>query len=269
MLRARRDCERVIGFTFCNKFLFSLPRSNGAYDLEYFIVHDRSGSYEEDSGVRSYRGRDGSFDDVKRSKEDRSYRHRTSRDDKSPRHHRNDDYRNHRPSPIRYNRDRRNRSPDYRRNHGDRSPYEYRHRHSPPDSRRRYHDDEGFRLHIGDLAADIDKKRLEKDFKRFGTITEVWVAEHPPCFAIVVYQERVEAEEAIREMNGKYLSDSRIRVTWARPRTRGRRVNRWDPNSKCYHCGSTGHFARDCQREKDRRMKFRDNDQSTRAGWHR
>lgn len=31
---------------------------------------------------------------------------------------------------------------------------------------------------------------------------EVWVAENPPCFAFVVYQEKEDAEDAIEEMNG-------------------------------------------------------------------
>jgi len=35
--------------------------------------------------------------------------------------------------------------------------------------------------------------------------------------------------------------NNRLKVTWARPRTRNR-SHRQDPNMRCYKCGQRGHF---------------------------
>lgn len=43
------------------------------------------------------------------------------------------------------------------------------------------------------------------------------------------------------EVNG-----CRIRVTYARPRTRGSGRRFYNTNMRCYQCGYSGHFYRDC-----------------------
>jgi hypothetical protein len=37
------------------------------------------------------------------------------------------------------------------------------------------------------------------------------------------------------------FGNNRLKVTWARPRTRNR-SQRYDPNMRCYKCGQRGHF---------------------------
>ncbi len=37
------------------------------------------------------------------------------------------------------------------------------------------------------------------------------------------------------------FGNNRIKVTWARPRTRNR-SHRQNPNMRCYKCGQIGHF---------------------------
>ncbi|CAF1138272.1 unnamed protein product, partial [Adineta steineri] len=58
---------------------------------------------------------------------------------------------------------------------------------------------------------------------KFGTLNEVWVATNPPCFAFINYKHRSDAEQAIRELDGKTIGASRVGVTWARTRTYGSR----------------------------------------------
>lgn len=72
------------------------------------------------------------------------------------------------------------------------------------------------------------------------------MARSVPCFAFVVFRYREDAEEAQRKADGSEVVGRRIRVTCARPRTRGRGRRGFDPGMRCYQCGERGHFSRDC-----------------------
>ncbi|CAF0999884.1 unnamed protein product [Adineta ricciae] len=81
----------------------------------------------------------------------------------------------------------------------------------------------GYRVHVSDLAAGISRKEIEKVFSKFGTVNEVWVATNPPCFAFVNFKHRSDANDAIREVDGKIIGSTRVGVSWARTRTYGGR----------------------------------------------
>jgi len=100
-------------------------------------------------------------------------------------------------------------------------------------------------VHVADLGIDCSQKEIERVFKKFGDTKEIWLARNPPCFAFIVYKHKADGEEAMREMDGRVVAGSRVRVSWARPRTKGR-IKRFDPNMRCYQCGDRGHFSRDC-----------------------
>lgn len=63
--------------------------------------------------------------------------------------------------------------------------------------------EEGVRLHVADLGIDCSKREIERTFEKFGPLLEVWLARNPPCFAFIVFKYREDAEEAMREMDGK------------------------------------------------------------------
>jgi arginine/serine-rich splicing factor 7 len=117
---------------------------------------------------------------------------------------------------------------------------------------------DGYRVHLADLGVDCTQSDVEKTFKKFGDVKDIWLARNPPCFGFLVYKHRSDAEDAIRETDGKIIAGNRIRVSWAKPRTRGRN-KRFDPQMRCYQCGHRGHFSRDCDRRGSSRHYRDDN----------
>lgn len=106
--------------------------------------------------------------------------------------------------------------------------------------------DDGYRLHVADLDSQASKRDLEKLFGKYGPLKEIWMARSVPCFAFVVFRHREDAEEAQRKVDGQEVCSRRVRVTIAKPRTRGRGRRGFDPGMRCYQCGERGHFSRDC-----------------------
>ncbi len=71
-------------------------------------------------------------------------------------------------------------------------------------SRSRSSERELTRVYVGDIGMDITRRDVEDAFKPFGSLFEIWLARYPPFFAFVVYKRRRDAEDAVREMHGRY-----------------------------------------------------------------
>lgn len=82
----------------------------------------------------------------------------------------------------------------------------------------------GYRLHLSDLAMGVSRREIEKLFRPYGPLNEVWVASNPPCFAFINFRHRADGERALKEVDGKVVGGSRVGLSWARPRNQGGRL---------------------------------------------
>ena len=106
------------------------------------------------------------------------------------------------------------------------------------------------RLFVGGLTDAISCRELENEFSPFGYIEDCFVAKNPPGFGFVVFQKYNDAEYAIKQMNGRYIYGSRLRVEYARGRGGGRidgKRGGYFTDIKCYSCGGFGHTSRQCK----------------------
>jgi len=78
--------------------------------------------------------------------------------------------------------------------------------------------DESARVWVGGLPDSIRENEIEREFSRFGHISEVMIRVNRghPCFAFVQYSDRRDAEDAVRKMDQSPLFGQRfIKVSWA------------------------------------------------------
>lgn len=95
------------------------------------------------------------------------------------------------------------------------------------------------RVYVGDLGSGGSKPELEREFERYGALKSVWVARNPPgqsppnsntsstspCFltlgfAFIEFEDPRDAEDAVRDMDGRFVCGCRIRVELAKSNSR-------------------------------------------------
>ncbi|KAI8609495.1 hypothetical protein BC830DRAFT_1213690 [Chytriomyces sp. MP71] len=102
-------------------------------------------------------------------------------------------------------------------------------------------------LFIGRLPPDLKVRDLEDIFQRFGRINRLDIKRGASFnFGFIEFEDKRDAEDALRETDGKELPDfgARLVVEWAKG-SGGKREG--GSSNECFKCGKEGHWARDCR----------------------
>ncbi|KAH7832922.1 hypothetical protein Vadar_001347 [Vaccinium darrowii] len=90
------------------------------------------------------------------------------------------------------------------------------------------------RVYVGNLDPRVSERELEDEFRVYGVLRSVWVARRPPGYAFIEFDDKRDALDAIRELDGK--NGWRVELSHNSKEGTGRRGGGGGGDLKCYEC---------------------------------
>lgn len=122
-------------------------------------------------------------------------------------------------------------------------------------------DEKNLKVKISNIPFTMAESQLEHYCKRFGPLDKVQIIKNPSDptknlgFGYVTFQDGISAKKCMDGL--KVIQERNVAVTFARSAPKpSSKVARYytgkegDLSTICFHCGKTGHMARDCQNPK-------------------
>jgi len=88
-------------------------------------------------------------------------------------------------------------------------------------SSRRHQDwDTDCKVYVGGLRSDANKYDIEDEFSKYGNVLNVWIAQRPPGFGFVLFDDHQDAQDSVKALDGEKVCGYRVKVEMASGRTR-------------------------------------------------
>ena len=78
------------------------------------------------------------------------------------------------------------------------------------------------KVYVGGLTRNASREEIEKEFSRYGKITNVFVARNPPGFAFVEFEDSRDASDAVKALDGRTICGVRARVELSHGKARSK-----------------------------------------------
>ena len=72
------------------------------------------------------------------------------------------------------------------------------------------------KVYIGNLPDDVRNEEIDDAFRRYGKIRNIWIARRPAGFGFVEFEDGLDAEDAVKALDGTKIAGARIKVELSR-----------------------------------------------------